>query len=57
MFYKRIFELELEAWVTDEAAWPALRDLKTFKAWLQVEVLSLVIDQDATELLVEDDGD
>ena len=56
-YYKRIFELELDAWITDSAAWPPVRDLKTFKSWLQVEALSLVIDLDDTELLVEDDGE
>ena len=34
-YFEKIFEIELEAWSTDESGWPALRDLKTFDPTVQ----------------------
>lgn len=39
-----IFELQLSNWTEDEALWPTPRDLKTFRAWFNVEIHSLVVD-------------
>lgn len=39
-----LFELQLAAWTDDEAAWPATRDLQTFRAWFTVEIHSIVVD-------------
>jgi len=39
-----IFELQLSAWTEDDTTWPAARDLKMFREWFHVEVLSLVVD-------------
>ena len=42
--YDILFEEQLAAWWTDEAAWPQPRDLKMFLAWFEVEFHSLVFD-------------
>ena len=42
--YERIFDLELEAWCTDEARWPTPRTLKLFLEWFDVVGESLVVD-------------
>jgi len=42
--YGYIFEEELNAWHTDQSAWPKVRDLKTFKEWFAVEFHSVVLD-------------
>jgi hypothetical protein len=39
-----LFEFQLAAWTEDETAWPAVRDLKTFREWFRVDVHSVVID-------------
>lgn len=39
-----LFEFQLEAWTADESAWPATRDLKTFRAWFNIDVHSIVVD-------------
>ncbi len=41
---KEIFEAELESWCTDETLWPSKRDFKTFRAWFDIEIHSLVVD-------------
>ena len=38
------FELQLAAWTEDESAWPATRDLKTFREWFRIDVHSVVVD-------------
>ena len=43
-FYCHIFELELEAWCTDQAQWPEKRDLVTFREWFEVTAESVVAD-------------
>jgi len=39
-----LFEFQLAAWTEDEAAWPAARDLKTFREWFRVDIHSVVVD-------------
>lgn len=42
--YAWLFEFQLAAWTDDEAAWPALRDLPTFRSWFRIEIDSVVVD-------------
>lgn len=39
-----LFEFQLSAWTEDESAWPATRDLKTFREWFRVDIHSVVVD-------------
>jgi hypothetical protein len=39
-----LFEFQLSAWTDDETAWPAPRDLKTFREWFRVDVHNVVVD-------------
>lgn len=39
-----LFEFQLSAWTEDESSWPATRDLKTFRAWFNVDIHSVVVD-------------
>ena len=39
-----LFEFQLSAWTEDEGAWPATRDLKTFKEWFRIDIHSVVVD-------------
>src|SRR5262252_8338699 len=39
-----LFELQLSTWTDDESAWPAPRDLKTFREWFTVDIHSVVVD-------------
>ena len=39
-----LFEFQLSAWTEDETAWPAVRDLKTFREWFRIDISSVVID-------------
>jgi hypothetical protein len=39
-----MFEFQLAAWTDDESAWPATRDLKTFREWFRVDIHSVVVD-------------
>jgi len=39
-----LFEFQLAAWTEDESAWPATRDLRTFREWFRIDVHSVVID-------------
>lgn len=43
-YYAAIFEEELGAWHRVEDAWPSRRDLRTFLAWFDVEVHTMVLD-------------
>ena len=52
--YTNIFEEELFGWITDEAAWPKNRDLKTFKQWFQVDFHTMVLDLGDEDYLVEE---
>lgn len=50
-----LFENALLAWHTDESAWPANRDLKTFREWFSIEFHSIVEDLCDYELFDEDE--
>lgn len=39
-----LFEFQLAAWTEDESAWPATRDLKTFREWFRIDVHNVVVD-------------
>lgn len=39
-----IFQLELDAWDTDEEKWPDIRSFATFKRWFHVEFHEVVMD-------------
>jgi hypothetical protein len=39
-----LFEFQLAAWTEVESAWPATRDLRTFKDWFRVDIHSVVVD-------------
>jgi hypothetical protein len=39
-----IFEFQLSSWTEDEALWPAVRDLKTFREWFTIDIHSAVVD-------------
>ncbi|MGE5242599.1 MAG: hypothetical protein ACM3SQ_00040 [Betaproteobacteria bacterium] len=39
-----LFEFQLAAWTEDESAWPASRDLKTFREWFRVDLHNVVVD-------------
>jgi hypothetical protein len=39
-----LFEFQLAAWTEDESAWPATRDLETFREWFRVDIHSAVVD-------------
>lgn len=43
-FFEEIFDDQLEGWCTDETAWPAVRDLRTFLEWFDVRGMSIVLD-------------
>jgi hypothetical protein len=45
-----LFEFQLSAWTDDESAWPATRDLKTFREWFRVDVHNVVIDVADTDI-------
>jgi hypothetical protein len=53
--YLEVFENELWGWHTDEAAWPANRDLVTFREWFALELHSVVEDLCDHELIDDDD--
>lgn len=52
-YFEKIFEIELEAWSTDESEWPALRDFKTFMDWFDVQGESIVVDLGTGEIEIE----
>jgi hypothetical protein len=39
-----IFEYQLSVWTDNEALWPEIRDLKTFREWFRVDVHAAVVD-------------
>lgn len=49
--YLEVFERELEAWHTDESAWPRDRLLKTFCDWFDIEMHSVVEDLSSGRIL------
>jgi hypothetical protein len=44
MYFKQIFEEELEAMWTDEEDWPQKRDFNTFCEWFDFEISDWVMD-------------
>lgn len=54
-FFDMLFESQLEAWWTDDAQWPLVRDLKTFNEWFEVEHHSIIEDLAAEPLTDDDD--
>lgn len=48
--FAEVFERELEAWHTDEDAWPKNRSLVVFKEWFHIEFHSIVEDLCGYEL-------
>lgn len=54
VFYGPIFEYELGAWWTDEAAWPEPRTLSMFRLWFDVELHACVEDLADIPLLDDD---
>jgi hypothetical protein len=49
-----LFEFQLAAWTEDESAWPATRDLATFRQWFRVDIHSVVVDVSADPVEVEE---
>ena len=52
--FATLFESQLSAWTEDEAAWPAARDLKTFREWFRVDLHSVVVDVGEDDIEGED---
>jgi hypothetical protein len=42
--YAALFESQLSAWTEDESAWPAARDLETFRDRFRVDLHGVVVD-------------
>lgn len=42
--FQWLFEFQLAAWTDDESAWPATRDLRTFRNWFRIDIHSVVVD-------------
>lgn len=55
-YYDILFEEQLNAWSTDNGAWPKERDLRMFRDWFEVEFHSLVLDL-FDEPIASDDAD
>src|SRR5262245_15314858 len=53
--YSEVFENELFGWHTDESAWPAPRDFKTFCEWFTIELHSIVEDLCDYQIIDDDD--
>lgn len=53
--YAEVFERELFAWHTDEAAWPKKRTRAAFKRWFKVEFHSVVEDLARTPIVDDED--
>ena len=49
-----LFEFQLSAWTEDESAWPAVRDLATFREWFRVDIHSVVVDAGDDDIEGED---
>lgn len=48
-----IFQNELNNWHTDEKDWPGQRTWKQFKEWFEVEIHSIILDMEETEIVKE----
>jgi hypothetical protein len=53
--FAEVFERELFGWRTDEATWPANRDLALFRQWFEIELHSVV--EDLCDFELTDDED
>lgn len=53
--YAEIFERELDAWHTDESAWPSNRTFAMFEEWFHIELHSIVEDLAGDEILDDED--
>jgi hypothetical protein len=53
--FAEVFERELFGWRTDEATWPANRDLALFMQWFEIELHSVV--EDLCDFELTDDED
>ncbi len=56
-YYEELFEIELDAWYSDESLWPAERTLEMFQDWFDIEIHSMVTDLAEEEFLGEDFDD
>lgn len=52
-YFEEIFELELEAWSTDEDEWPKQRTLKMFHEWFEAVGESIVTDLESGPIKAE----
>ncbi len=52
--YKELFEMELEAWMTDPDLWPKNRDYKTFSKWFRVVPSDAVLEMGRGPIRIED---
>ena len=48
--YEDIFQNELNDWYTDDSRWPTKRTLVMFQSWFDVEIYSMVLDLDDSEI-------
>ena len=55
LVFAEVFERELDAWHTDDSAWPKQRTLASFKQWFKIELHSMVEDLCSDELVDDDD--
>jgi hypothetical protein len=51
--YRRMLELELEAWTPDRKTWPKQIDYDTFRQWFDVKFYALVVDFEEDNLSIE----
>ena len=52
--YADLFEMELEAWYTDPALWPQVRNYRIFREWFDPECHTVVIDTCGDDLIDDD---
>ncbi len=48
--FSQLYEMELNAWYTDPALWPASRTYKLFQTWFTVECNTVIVDLVGTEI-------
>lgn len=51
--FDMIFAYELNEWDADENNWPQQRDYSVFNEWFDIEVHSMILDLESTELIKE----
>jgi hypothetical protein len=52
--FKKIFESELDSWMTDPSVWPQNRTYKEFKDWFELQVSDMVFDLGKDEVITEE---